>query len=341
MIDVNRAPLLLTLLAAFAPATAAAEPPPVQVEILPEAVEDPLFGRSEAKRSAPSGSQVVTQSQVVNVFLPGGEKGAADAAPRPPSGPLDPAGGTGEERALERDMQDARARIQARRLEGPPAGEPKDPLAEPQGEVNVEARSFFGERWRRRGGVKQGDFLLSVGSGVGPAGRAVSGAAELLLRDRVGLRLGFTTGVFGPDSLDRRATFAERATPWGADPVFDARGFRHAATHLVDASFVLHLRANRPFDVYATAGLSHFGYYVSRDRGSDLGGGLFLRAGAGLRWFWRSFFVGGELGWYPVEMLRYEVVQGPAGTAASRNFDPEWRADASRYTAAFQLGWRF
>jgi hypothetical protein len=345
---------LLLAVCLGASSRAGAESPPVEVQVVVDGGEDDFFKRASTKTSsAPkvsvsagspkTGDQVSTQ--VVNVVV---------------GGPSARAGAADPEAELAADMEEARARIRAARAgqAAPPAEQPAPPAREPaEADQGAEARgphedglwrgpmAFWKRNWDRAPGLEKGDVLLRVLGGKSPAGGYGGLGLEYLATEHLGLTVsGFWEGLSGEQAFDSGGwkgwDFA-RGDRW-ANPTGLSQGqLERGGAYMVEVGANAHLRAWRHFDLYASLGVSHFGYLFDQREGRQLGGGVYGRVGVGFNWFWRAAFVGLDAGWYPVEAFRYEVRRQEDGSdlvAFEQRKDP---FDPRRFVMSGHVGLRF
>lgn len=285
----------------------------------------------QGKRRRSSDNQN-TNTQVVNVVVVGGEQQSkAEAPPPAPPAPQAPAAAPAAPAAPPRPA--------------PPA----PPMASVQTEEDWTCWGWFGKDEKEM--PKQADLLLFGTAGGYASGGFLGLGAEAYATDVIGLRLVGQIGGYEPNDFGHDRKFFENGS-WAHQGV-SARDVDHGVTHLVDLALTVHMNPNSSFDPYLALGASHYGYDLRLHDGSDvLGGSVYGRLGVGLNWHIGEFFVGGDAGWYPVEMARYRVER----TGSSFNDDGRRRSrdeyeafsediedhfDPNRFTVSGHIGWRF
>jgi hypothetical protein len=307
-----------------------ADPPPVEVQALEEGEEADFFKPKKPPPEEPSASGGTT----VQVIVGGNSQVQTNAQSQ-----------DAEVRALEQDMDDARQRIAERRgaLSAKPA-EVKAEAAAPAAETAPAAgdsRDFWSS-WHRAPGVHQGDVLLSVMGGPSATGAFAGLGLELMVDERLAL---FGNLFIDPLGAGRLKTGGWRGwdftrAAWARPHLLTAGQGQDGLVHMLEAGAAYHFVPKKRWDPYVGLGLAHLGYYAERGGAEDIGGGLYLRAHAGLRFFWKSAFVGAEVGWYPVEIVRYAVEQGEEGRVAVLE-EPGKTFDPNRVVVAMRVGIRF
>lgn len=349
------APKIASFCAVFAliPALAGAQTPPVDVQVVAGDDEEDFFEDAKApkasepeeeKTAAPSvkvqkrgddGSNVNTN--VVNVVIGGQQQSQKAEATNQEA----------EVESLEQDLSVARERVEARRPAKAEAAAPKDESPGPA-HASPDGSHSWWRSWNKAPGVRQGDVLLSALGGRSATGGYWGAALELMIDDHFGLRgKGFFDLVGGHRGFSHREGGGWRFTDGGrwAGLTSDAfGGVDRGVVHMLEAQLSYHFRPQKRFDPYATLGASHFGWWLGRGGGDDIGGGAYLRAGAGFNWFWRSLFAGAEVGWYPVELFRYSVERGAGSSgrdAVVHISESPSAFDGKRATFSAHVGLRF
>jgi hypothetical protein len=238
----------------------------------------------------------------------------------------------------------------------------------PYGSVGVISRTpppppprqhTWSDWWNRENKLESGDvlFFYQIGGygGVFNQGLGLEG----MFSDWTGLRLSVNGSFFDAHGGDR----------WGdgADGDLSSHGYGFfnggsvsttaevfsAFTHFEDLALTFHLghHGSHGFDLFPSIGVAHFGYDLKTDIGDIKGGAGFAKLGLGLNWFYKRFFVGVELGWYPLEIFKYGIGQSQTQPtlAVQPNRNPQqvtfedvgtaWDAHRTRFT--FQLGMNF
>ena len=196
--------------------------------------------------------------------------------------------------------------------------------------------------WKVPSHVRRGNVLLSMQGGWSSAGGLIGGKIEGMASNSTGIQLRFQATGFDRDEHFREGfdNFLGNEE-WGVpqvDPSQVERGF----AHITDLNFAWHLFNRSRFDLHPTFGVAHFGYHVDLRRQASLqGGSVLLRFGLGLNWHWRRLFAGVDLGWYPYEVLRYEVVEQRDGDRDARDVEIDDRWDSRRLITSGHIGFRF
>lgn len=164
--------------------------------------------------------------------------------------------------------------------------------------------------WNVPNHIERGDVLFSVGGGWSTAGGLFGLQLEGMPTRGLGVHLKFhATGFDGESARDGGSNFLGET--WGVGDI-DDKLLQGGFAHLVDVGIGWHIFRGSRFDLHPTLSISHFGYSVDlRSLPEQRGGSAFVRFGLGLNYFWRRLFVGVDVGWYPIELVRYEVRQSP------------------------------
>lgn len=215
---------------------------------------------------------------------------------------------------------------------------PPTPVAESQ--AGCRSRCSW---WQRPSHVSEGDLMLSVVGG-GFAGGGYGGLGiEGMASDQIGIRLMVRGAAFdGEDVGDGSGNnwnFFE-AGRWGITEDITSENLIDGFAHLVDLDVTFHLFRRTRFDLYTSLGLSHFGYSLALDKYTLRGGSGFSKLGGGLNFHWRRFFAGADFGWYPYELIRYEIFRNEDGDYEADTLGIEDRYEPSRYTAVLRFGIR-
>jgi hypothetical protein len=333
------------------PGLASAEAPPVDVQVVVEDEDDFFEEKKEEKPkedAAPeeqqqgggkvrvekkgSGSDNVN-TQVVNIVV-GGQKQESEAKSDQRQQEIE---------SLEKDMSEARAKIAASK------GSPKMEQAAPAQVATAhepDGSQSWWKSWNKSPGVREGDVLFSVLGGRSSGGAFWGAALEVMLDDNFALRAkGFLDVIEGGRLRGGGGgswNFSEDGI-WSGLDGSDFTGTDHAVMHMVELQGSVHFRPKKRFDPYLTVGASHFGYWLESNDQSA-GGSVYLRAGGGFNWFWKSVFAGLDLGWYPVEVLRYTAhpVEGSRGRRTDVEVvELDDRFDKRRITLSGHVGIRF
>lgn len=279
--------------------------PPVRVDVLVDEAEDDFFRAAPPgePRAASSTSKGEGQSQVNTQVV---NVNVYEQAPSQPdrAAPTPPPEPT------------------------PPAGEEE---LTPRVEQKVESW------WRVPSHARAGDVLVAPRVGYPMSGLGL----EVMLSDRWALQLNVAGKRLEGAEADEDALGGLGG--FGVPqllPGTRSSGFAHAQ----DLSVAFHFLPRSRWDLYASAGLGHVGYRL-RAEGADpvTGGSGYGRLGAGLAYHYRRFFVGIDLGWYPLEVLRYRIDEGERSAQAIPPGDRgEWVAlDARRVMGSWRFGLRF
>lgn len=225
------------------------------------------------------------------------------------------------------------------------------PKAEPV--VQANSSQFYGHNtwkswWEKEPGIGDGDVLFFATSGGYGGGLYLGLGFEGMFSDWGGIRLtvngaGFNQHAGRYDRGDDQLFFVNNGD-WDfflggktVAPTPEKGTVGQAIMHLEDLSFTLHFGGDSGLDLYPSLGVSHFGYHLDTNGQDFSGGSVFMRAGAGLQYVYKRFFAGVDLGWYPVELARYGIVDTARGeqARAKRIDDP---FDSRRVTFSAHLG---
>lgn len=187
--------------------------------------------------------------------------------------------------------------------------------------------------WWRSRAPERGSVLLTARKGS-----FIGGGLEVYPSDRWSLYL--DAGFSG---LDENREASDAAGQVGFDiPGVASGDAQDALTYVIDAGKRVHLFRKRSFDVYLSMGLSWFGYDLENVKGLRVSGGSVLaRMGPGLRWHFGRFSAGVDLGWYPIEILRFQNDLAPGSGEGFRELEIPDRLQWDRFTASFRSGFRF
>lgn len=197
--------------------------------------------------------------------------------------------------------------------------------------------------WDRSNRLQTGDVMFLYSLGTHPGGAYHGLGFEGLFSDRAGLKLTVHADYFDRSHSDRDLSstqlgFFTRHRDAGSDAPRLERAFQHKE----ELSVTIHARSHGSIDLYTAFGFSHVGYDLRSGDLNERGGSAYLRAGIGLNWFFRRFFIGADLGWYPLEIFRYAIERtGPRNTDEVRWKDVSSPYDAGRLTFAGHTGLSF
>jgi hypothetical protein len=206
--------------------------------------------------------------------------------------------------------------------------------------------------WERPSYIEAGDVWVFYSVG-GYAGGIYQGLGfEGLFSDWGGLRL-----VVHGDLFNHSDWGNAHADPIGinqsnvgffvnaAQPTPTATGrFGTVFGHMEELSFTLHLGSRwHGLDLSPSIGVAHMGYSIdSSDQGLQRGGTGYLRAGAALNWFYKRFFLGVDVGWYPVQLFSYTIEQrGEQQDVGARFVNNGNGYDSHRITLSGHMGLSF
>ena len=199
--------------------------------------------------------------------------------------------------------------------------------------------------WRRTPRyADKGDVLLSMGGAWSSAGGMFGAHFEGLPNRHLGVFVKLhVTGFEQGDLLDEDGRFTNFLTNgnWGIqniDPADISRGF----AHITDLGIAWHIFGQEQFEINPTVAISHFGYDIDMQSGDPLrGGSVLLRVGLAANYYWRRFFVGFDVGWYPVELVRYELLEDQDGEWEPNSLDIDDRFNEGRFISSAHIGLKF
>ena len=371
-----RSILLLACAAVVLPAAVFAQKPPVKVEIIVEGddededffreeksdkegvrkradgvfdeleTEDGVKVRTIRKRSKSGADNDNSATQVVNVIVSGSNqkqktepktdskaenKTTIPAVPAAPAAPVAPAPAAPV-------AASGPATTQA-----PPA--PDCNCEQPIKVKRRRKRRRRGRYWRVPSHVQRGDVMLAPTGGWGTAGGLIGLKLEGMASRSVGIQFRFQ--LTGFDSYDIREEGRDLNNfltneEWGV-PQLDLGNVRRGFAHVTDLALAWHWFRKSRFDFHPTIGVSHFGYDVDLREGPSVqGGSAFLRLGLGLNWHWRRVFFGVDVGWYPYELIRYELRPDDDGDGRSaETVEVDDRYNSKRVISSAHVGFRF
>jgi hypothetical protein len=230
----------------------------------------------------------------------------------------------------------------------PPVQKDSKPLAQ------VDSSRFYGHNtwkswWEKEPGIGGGDVLFFGTSGGYGGGLYLGLGFEGMFSDWGGIRLTVNGAGFnqheGRTHRGQDQVFYTNNGDWdfflGGKTVAPrpANGSVGAAfMHLEDLSLTLHFGGDSGLDLYPSIGVSHFGYHLDTNEQDWTGGSVFLRAGAGLQYIYKRFFIGVDVGWYPVELGRYGVVHNEHGDDEFHERAVDDPFDSRRVTFSGHMG---
>jgi hypothetical protein len=305
--------LVILLLAA----PAAAQKPPVQVKVIVDEPEEGFFAEEKkpvaaevnVPQAAAPAANNNTNTQVVTVVVNG-----ANATPQ----------------------ATAEAKSEAPAVFAPVA---PAPAAEPAVHAEVPRR----KRWLQgEPGARRGSIMLSALGGATALGGYAGGAAEVLLGDRLGLRLAGMLNEIGgehgeparegesdgeemmprmEDDEQMDGMPREKKVPWPRGGI-PADQIESGRTHLEELSLTFHLLPGRRFDLFGGLGVAHYGFDLrGAEEQRERGGAIFGRANLGAGYFGSRFFANAGVTWLPVEIANYTVGERVEGGGQNVVFD--------------------
>jgi hypothetical protein len=309
------------------------------------------------KRSKRQGENENTNQQVVNVIVHG-EKDTKSIAGAKTTSEND---ASNEAKQLQKQQEEQKLITQPQILpygQTPPGQKarttretlPSATLSRPTPGIAGQKGHTWSDWWNRENHLETGDVLFFWQAGaygkVFNQGLGIEG----LFSDWTGLRL-TVNGSF----VDRAHGGFDRDGDWNSpDESGRAFGFFNGAsassnngvlsafTHLEDLSMTFHFgHQSHGLDLFPSFGFAHYGYNLRTDLGNEKGGAGFLKVGVGLNWFYKRFFIGGELGWYPVELFRYTLDRNDRGADQAMFHDVGHAVDSHRVRFTAHVGMNF
>ena len=327
--------LSLTCAAAVLPAPAFAQKPPVKVEVVVDGEGEDFFEDDKASSSQNSVRSVRDRSDDMFNEIDGGN------GVRVRTGPA-----KAETEDGNKSTQVVNVIVQGQKQQSANTA-PTTNQAPPAPDANcncVVKRRRRGAWWRRPSHVQRGNVMLSASGAFSNAGGFGGLRFEGMPSSQLGIQLKVHLSGFDDEDLNDRDSdipILSNGEDWGIGGL-DNRLVEGGFMHLTDLGIAWHIFNKSRFDLHPTLAISHFGYSIDVKNGPALqGGSALVRLGMGLNWHWGRIFSGFDFGWYPLELVRYELVENDAGDREGRSIDINDRFNEKRYTASAHVGIRF
>jgi hypothetical protein len=207
---------------------------------------------------------------------------------------------------------------------------------------------YWSDWWERPSMLEAGDVMVFYSVGGYGGGLYQGLGFEGLFASWGGLRLSAHGDFFNHDTQGR--DWDESNSNWGffvggRSPTPPVSGHVSSAfVHMEDLAFALHFGSqHHGLDLSPSIGLSHFGYSIdSTDQGTQRGGAGFVRVGAALSYFYKRFFAGIDVGWYPWQIFNYTIDLRPETRDTGVAFKDFGNAyDSHRVSIAGHVGLNF